>query len=62
MCFTVTDNYMFSVQFQITVHDSSSVNWQKWIKNETKLTNLKLQITAEILSSCYKKKTHALRF
>jgi hypothetical protein len=34
MCFTVTDYYMFSVLFQITVHDSGSVNWQKLIKNE----------------------------
>jgi len=26
MCFTVTDNYMLSALFQITVHDSGSVN------------------------------------
>jgi len=62
MCFTATDNYMFSVLFQVTVHDSGNVNWQKLTKNETKLTNLKLRITAEILSSCYQKKTLALRF
>jgi len=37
MCFTVTDNYTFSVLFQITVHASGSVNWQKWIKNENYL-------------------------
>jgi hypothetical protein len=37
-CFMVTDNYMFGVLFEISVHDSGSANWQKWIKNETKLT------------------------